>query len=386
MLRCLVSSVISLGLLIGTAQAANLGIPGPRTTVSGVGVISGWKCQAGNLTIRFNGGRPIPLLYGAERTDVRDAGACRHANVGFLTIWNWGDLGDGTHTAVVYDDGVEFDRSTFTVVTTGESFLAGAGGSCVVDDFPRPGDDSTFIWNEGTQHLELAQVREWYDEPDRLTRPANADLDFLLDQEFWTIEVPDVLAWQAVSQYENPAYHSPHWRGGNRYVPGPARIKFIPYVFGGTSNKIYSDIPPPGVDLVGGIAGTRVSQHDAQGRPVLVPALGRGVEVATLPNMLPLQTREAIGELDDGYSMVVPMDAARTTQGNRCFVLVFDDFRRTDTGGMETEARFYITARTPYVRGYNPRTCVPPIYPGGLNGHAVPHVTRPNAVTRLRID
>ena len=41
---------------------------------------------------------------------------------------NWGELGDGPHTAVVYDDGVEFDRSMFDVVTTGEAFLRGAAG------------------------------------------------------------------------------------------------------------------------------------------------------------------------------------------------------------------------------------------------------------------
>ena len=101
-------------------------------------------------------------------------------------------------------------------------------------------------------------------------------------------------------------------------------------------------------------------------------------------NGLPLQTHEAIGELDEGYSLVVLMDSPGTTQGNRCYILVFDDFRRTPNGGLETEARFYITARTPYERGAT-RYCIPPIYPGGMNGHTVPAVTKPNVITRLRI-
>lgn len=394
MLRCLVSSVISLGLLIGTAQAATLGVPGPRSTVSGIGVISGWKCHAGELTIRFNGGKPIPLLYGAERTDVRDIGACAHADVGFLTIMNWGNLGDGTHTAVVYDDGREFARSTFTVVTTGERFLAGANGSCVAEDFPRPGDDSTFVWNEGTQHMELAQVREWYDEPDTADLPGNADLDFLLDRAVWTITVPDLLEWQVVSQQENPEWPPPRGQGGTRYVSAPADVSFLRYDHGKTSNKLYpfSEVPPIGVTLVGTIQGTRVHGHDRQGRAVLDAAAPRQVELATLPNGLPLQTREALGEVGDGYSLVMPMSGAATTATTHCYILVFDDFRRTNTGGLETQARFYITARTPYRSGASPldpygqRRCVPPLYPYGGGGQAVHSVTQPNAVTRLRID
>ena len=36
------------------ASAATLGVPGEGTTLSGVGVISGWKCEAtGDLTVRF---------------------------------------------------------------------------------------------------------------------------------------------------------------------------------------------------------------------------------------------------------------------------------------------------------------------------------------------
>ncbi len=141
------------------AHAATLGIPSPQSTLSGIGVISGWKCDAGELTVRFDGGEPIPLLYGAERKDVLEAGACDHAEAGFVSIMNWGNLGHGQHTAVVYDDGVEFDRSTFHVITTGEAFLEGAAGQCVVDDFPAPGGWARFVWNESTQSLALTEVR-----------------------------------------------------------------------------------------------------------------------------------------------------------------------------------------------------------------------------------
>ena len=61
------------------------------------------------------------MLYGSERPDVRDAGACASADVGFVAIWNWGELGDD-HTAVAYDNDVEFARNTFTVTTFGTIF------------------------------------------------------------------------------------------------------------------------------------------------------------------------------------------------------------------------------------------------------------------------
>ncbi len=135
------------------SSAGNLEIPGPGTTLSGIGLISGWKCTAGALTVRFNGSDSLPLLHGAERKDVQDAGACDSAEVGFVSIMNWGNLGAGTHTAVVYDDGVEFDRSTFTVVTIGEAFLQGQQASYVLGGFPHPGQMVKIEWRESLQNF-----------------------------------------------------------------------------------------------------------------------------------------------------------------------------------------------------------------------------------------
>ena len=147
-------------LLPSLAHAATLGIPGNGAKLSGVSVISGWKCEAeGDLTIVFNDdGKHIPLLYGTERTDVRANGQCLDNdddNVGFVAIWNWGNLGDGEHTAVAYDSGVKFAESTFTVTTPGTDFLTGASKQVTVDDFPMPGDSMVLEWNQGTQHFEI---------------------------------------------------------------------------------------------------------------------------------------------------------------------------------------------------------------------------------------
>ena len=101
-----------LGPSLAHAQPSSvLEIPGNGTTVSGIGMISGWKCEAGDITISLNDGDPIPATYGLPRADT--SGVCDNdGNNGFFSYTNWGNLGDGEHTAVVYDDGTEFARSS----------------------------------------------------------------------------------------------------------------------------------------------------------------------------------------------------------------------------------------------------------------------------------
>lgn len=63
---------------------------------------------------------------------------------------------------MAYDDGMEFARSTFTVVRASEEepFLRDVVAECTVPDFPDAGTNARFEWSTGTQHLELAEVSE----------------------------------------------------------------------------------------------------------------------------------------------------------------------------------------------------------------------------------
>ena len=156
-------------------HAAVLENPSGGNFYSGVGVISGWKCNAdGPLTVRFYDVNmapvwdPIPLAYPSERPDT--ASACGDTNNGFVAIWNWANLGDGTYTAVVDDNGVEFGRSMFTVTTLGEPFVTDVQGECTIDDFPDPGESARFAWNQATQGLVL--VPEPFDFPLRAIHTA----------------------------------------------------------------------------------------------------------------------------------------------------------------------------------------------------------------------
>lgn len=141
------ATVVALS-VAAVAQAATLEIPGPNSTQSGIGIISGWKCNAtGPLTARFDGGDALPLVYGSERTDTLDI--CGDADNGFVALWNWGNLDDGEYIVVVYDNGVEFDRATFSVVTPGVEFLQGVTGSGTAT--LSNGQQATLEWSEASQ-------------------------------------------------------------------------------------------------------------------------------------------------------------------------------------------------------------------------------------------
>ena len=102
--------------LMGSSVSASvLESPASGASLSGLGFISGWKCDASAITVRIDGGTPTPVLYGNDRLDthVSRGGPCQRRDTGYILQINWGELADGSHTAVAYDAGVEFARSVF---------------------------------------------------------------------------------------------------------------------------------------------------------------------------------------------------------------------------------------------------------------------------------
>ena len=139
-------------------EAAVLESPGASAVLSGIGFISGWKCDASNITVVIDeNGEHLSVAMHQERGDLRSVcgGTIRH---GFIKQFNWALLGDGEHVVVAYDEGVEFARSTFTVGTTGEEFLTDVSRRTVLDGFPSPGERAVLEWNESTQHFEVVTV------------------------------------------------------------------------------------------------------------------------------------------------------------------------------------------------------------------------------------
>ena len=111
--------------------------PGADSFQSGIGVISGWVCEAETVEIEIEPEQGEvqrqPAAYGTERVDTEDD--CGDTDNGFGLLFNWNLLGDGEHEVVALVDGIELDRATVTVTTLGEEFVKEVIGSCEVATF-----------------------------------------------------------------------------------------------------------------------------------------------------------------------------------------------------------------------------------------------------------
>ena len=149
--------------LAGMTGVGYLENPGPNSFQSGVGVISGWVCEAEVVEIAI-GDRPRQVAaYGTERLDTdtrRKDGTviCGDTDNGFGLLFNWNRLGDGEHAVVAYVDGEVLGRATVRVTTLGEEFLRGAEGECVVEDFPMPGETVTLEWQQNSQNFVITDA------------------------------------------------------------------------------------------------------------------------------------------------------------------------------------------------------------------------------------
>ena len=133
--------------------------PGPHSFQSGIGVLSGWVCEAEEIVIELTSeagevGR-FEAGYGTERLDTQ--GECGDTDNGFGLLFNWNLLGDGTHSVVARVDGLEWSRTTVTVTTLGEEFVRGAEGACLVSDFPLAGETAMLTWQQNSQNFVIAE-------------------------------------------------------------------------------------------------------------------------------------------------------------------------------------------------------------------------------------
>ena len=125
--------------------------PSLGSSQSGIGIISGWACAAREVVIEL-AGTPVQAAYGTPREDTEPV--CGDSNNGFGLLWNWNNLGAGTHTVRALIDGVEFANTTVRVTTFGVEFLRGVYGTRYTFlNFPHPGDATTLRWEEALQNF-----------------------------------------------------------------------------------------------------------------------------------------------------------------------------------------------------------------------------------------
>ena len=140
--------------------------PGHNSFQSGIGLISGWVCEAESVEVELGHLGRQEAAYGTERADTEETAEgeelCGDTDNGFGLLFNWNLLGAGVHTVVAYVDGMELDRATVTVTTVGageeEEFLRDVVGECLVEDFPMDGQTTTLVWQQTSQNFVITDV------------------------------------------------------------------------------------------------------------------------------------------------------------------------------------------------------------------------------------
>jgi hypothetical protein len=134
-----------------------LGTPVDGSTVSGVGVISGYHCTSKDIDIYIDG--VWVSKAGAGTTLLGTQGVCGRTDTGFSFLYAFNNLSNGQHTVSVAADGVVFDQNTVTTFRSGGvPWLSGASKSIKVPDFPNAGEMATLEWVQSYQNFLITNI------------------------------------------------------------------------------------------------------------------------------------------------------------------------------------------------------------------------------------
>lgn len=170
---------------------AVLGTPPDGSTVSGVGVISGYHCQASSNNGKKVEIRVDDLALGAAGTGTTLLGThtvCGHTDTGYSMLYNFNNLAEGEHKITAVFDGIPFATNrVHTVRSTGVLWrtLGEQSPWITVPDFPEPGQYSTIVWKDELQGFVVSDMvdstsctvpSEWQLELLRCVYPANVEV------------------------------------------------------------------------------------------------------------------------------------------------------------------------------------------------------------------
>ena len=139
------------------AQTTERGvIESPSAFVSGIGFISGWKCNSNDITLKVLCSPYIHDLDPAQnmlRSDTREVCDGELDN-GWIIQVNWDDWVGCTRVDAL-DNGQQFASRKFAVGEIGDGFIRDQEGTQIkVLGFPSPDQVTHFAWSTATQHFE----------------------------------------------------------------------------------------------------------------------------------------------------------------------------------------------------------------------------------------
>ncbi len=137
-----------------------LGNPGSGTYQSGVGVLSGWACEAETVAVvitpETGEAVRVEAAYGTERRDTQ--AVCGDVDNGYGVLFNWNRLGDGEYVVDLLVDGQAVAQSTVRVTTLGAEFARGLRGTYALEGFPTPEQTTTIEWQQSRQNFGIVGV------------------------------------------------------------------------------------------------------------------------------------------------------------------------------------------------------------------------------------
>ena len=130
-------------------------IESPSAFVSGIGFISGWKCNSEDITLKMHCfyNHDLDPAQNMLRSDTREVCDGEIDN-GWIIQVNWDDW-VGCSQVDAFDNGQQFASRKFTVGEIGEGFIKDQEGRRIkVPGFPSPDQVTHFAWSTATQHFE----------------------------------------------------------------------------------------------------------------------------------------------------------------------------------------------------------------------------------------
>lgn len=166
------------------APVLNAESPFEGQTLSGVGVIRGWVCDASSVEVQFDNLPLLAIAYGTSRADTIDL--CEDDNNGYGAVFAWGLLGHGPHRARTFIDGVVVSDITFQVSGLDEPFVKGLEGVYELPDFSGPGESVTVQWSEADQNFII--VGHSIPEPQNVVDPTTS-----WERQMWLLATDEAI-------------------------------------------------------------------------------------------------------------------------------------------------------------------------------------------------
>ncbi|HNG55607.1 MAG TPA: hypothetical protein PLR85_19665, partial [Nitrospira sp.] len=143
---------------VAPAGTGLLGTPVDFSTVSGVGVISGYHCSSKDIDVHIDGSWAGKAGAGTRLLGTQSV--CGRTDTGYSILYNFNNLSNGLHVITVSADGIPLDSHTvWTVQSGGKPWLTGMTKTVTVPDFPTAGRTAVLEWIQSYQNFLITDIK-----------------------------------------------------------------------------------------------------------------------------------------------------------------------------------------------------------------------------------